>query len=456
MSDSREKPETKHTLNGSNGSKTNGVKPPQFKRKKFLFVCDEALSGSVALQLKEEGHLVKMYIQQPLDQDVYDGFVEKIKHWKQHLDWADVVVFDTIGFGSKADELRAAGKLVVGGSEYTDRLEADREFGQTEMSDAGMLTPPSWNFNDYDDAVRFLKSHPGRYVFKPSGDVSYDSRTYVFIGKEEDGKDLIEMLEQNKEGWSHVMPNFHIQKFVTGVEIAAGAFFNGKDFLLPVNINFEHKRLYPGDLGPMVGEMGTLMYWSEPNSIFRQTLEKMKEKLRACKYVGYIDINCIANSRGIYPLEFTSRFGYPTISIQMEGIAMPIGEMLYKMAAGELFEVDTKRGFQIGVVIAVPPFPYISKVEMAVYRDSSIFFTKPNPEGVWIGEVRKVGSSWRLAGVTGYALVVTGAGSTVAEARRQAYNRIENIQLQNMFYRTDIGLRWNEDSDRLQSWGYLA
>ena len=93
---------------------------------------------------------------------------------------------------------------------------------------------------------------------------------------------------------------------------------------------------------------------------------------------------------------------------------------------------------------------------MAVYRDSSIFFTKPNPEGVWIGEVRKVGNSWRLAGVTGYALVVTGSGSTVAEARKQAYNRIENIQLQNMFYRTDIGLRWNEDSDRLQSWGYLA
>ena len=65
--------------------------------------------------------------------------------------------------------------------------------------------------------------------------------------------------------------------------------------------------------------MGTLMFWTEPNFFFNATLGKMLEKLRASKYVGYIDINCIVNGKGIYPLEFTSRFGYPTISIQMEG-----------------------------------------------------------------------------------------------------------------------------------------
>jgi hypothetical protein len=37
-------------------------------------------------------------------------------------------------------------------------------------------------------------------------------------------------------------------------------------------------------------------------------------------YVGYIDVNCIVNNHGIYPLEFTSRFGYPTISIQQAGM----------------------------------------------------------------------------------------------------------------------------------------
>ena len=42
----------------------------------------------------------------------------------------------------------------------------------------------------------------------------------------------------------------------------------------------------------------------------------MEAKLAAERYVGYIDINCIVNNNGIYPLEFTARFGYPAISIQ--------------------------------------------------------------------------------------------------------------------------------------------
>ena len=41
-------------------------------------------------------------------------------------------VFDDVlgGMGTMAEELRQAGKRVVGGSPYTDRLEEDRAFGQ--------------------------------------------------------------------------------------------------------------------------------------------------------------------------------------------------------------------------------------------------------------------------------------------------------------------------------------
>lgn len=68
-----------------------------------------------------------------------------------------------------------------------------------------------------------------------------------------------------------------------------------------------------------------------------------------------LDINCIVNGYGIYPLEFTARFGYPTISIQQEGLAMPIGEFLYELAHGSLTQFKTKSGFQVGVRVVVPP-----------------------------------------------------------------------------------------------------
>jgi len=423
--------------------------------KKFLFVDLESLNGDLAWQVKKEGNEVKMFIGESDDKDVFDGFVEKVDDWKAYIDWADVIVFGDVGFGSVADGLRTRGKLVVGGSSYTDRLEMDREFGQSEMKSVNLLTLPHWDFTDFDAAIQFIKETPGRYVFKPSGNVHSDMKGILFLGDEEDGRDIVEVLEHNKKSWSRKIKRFQIQKFASGVEIAVGAFFNGNDFVLPININFEHKKLFPGDIGPYTGEMGTLMFWSQPNNFFNATLAKMKEKLQVSKYVGYIDINCIANARGAYPLEFTTRFGYPTISIQMEGVTSPWGEFLYLIAKGENFDLKTKRGFQVGIVVAVPPFPYDDKKEFETYKDSSILFKKPTLDGIHLGDVKLVDNDWHLAGESGYALVVTGSNSTVEEARRHAYRRVKNIMLQNMFYRTDIGVRWYSDSDQLQTWGIL-
>jgi phosphoribosylamine--glycine ligase len=53
----------------------------------------------------------------------------------------------------------------------------------------------------------------------------------------------------------------------------------------------------------------------------------MEPKLAEEGYVGHIDVNCIVNHHGIYPLEFTS-LGYPTISIQQAGMITPIGQFL--------------------------------------------------------------------------------------------------------------------------------
>lgn len=434
---------------------SNGTAGPEVKPLNFLFVSWESLSGDLAWQLVKEGHKVKIYIKNPDDQDVYDGFLEKVSNWKEHIDESDVIIFDDVGFGKYADELRKAGKLVVGGSSYTDKLEEDREFGQEEMRRVGMLTLPHWDFDNYDAALKFIDENPGRYVYKPSGAIPSDYKGILFLGKEEDGKDLHQILSSNKKTLERKIKQFQIQKFATGVEVAVGAFFNGKDFIYPININFEHKRLFPGDIGPFTGEMGTLMYWSGSNTIFVSTLEKLKEDLKKSGYVGYFDINCIANTRGIYPLEITSRFGFPTISIQLEGVLNKWGEFFHAIAKGENYELKTKKGFQIGVVCAVPPFPYDDKSEMSIYKDLSVLFKKENREGVHLGDIKLVDKEWCIAGQSGYALVVTGSGITVEDARRQTYARIDNILLQNMFYRTDIGLSWSEDSDKLQTWGYL-
>ena len=243
------------TNGNNNGNGANGGKHPPFP-KKFLFVSFESLSGDLAWQIKKEGHEVKVYIKSEEDKDVYDGVLDKVDDWQEYKDWADVIVFDDVGFGDIADVLRKEGKLVIGGSPYTDKLEQDREFGQKEMKRAGMNILPHWDFSDFNSAIDFIKQNPGRYIFKPSGFISSEQKGILFLGQDEDGNDLIEILEQNKKTWARKIKRFQIQKMAVGVEVATGAFFNGKDFIYPININFEHKKLFPGDIGPYTGEMG--------------------------------------------------------------------------------------------------------------------------------------------------------------------------------------------------------
>lgn len=423
--------------------------------KKFLFVSLDNLIGDIVWQIVKEGHKAKYYTEDLKEREVADGFIPKVDDWQKEVGWADVIVFDDVlGQGKKAKKLRDEGKAVIGGTPYTDRLEDDRAFGQEQLKEFGVPIIPYRDFTSFDDAIKFVQENPGKYVIKPSGQAQ-NIKGLLFIGEEDDGKDVIQVLGDYNKAWAKKITAFQLQKRIVGVEVAVGAFFNGKEFIYPINVNFEHKKLFPGNLGPSTGEMGTAMFWSGPNRIFNQTLKKMEQKLAEEGYVGYIDINCIVNGYGIYPLEFTARFGYPTISIQQEGMITPIGEFFYELAQGNVPKLKVKSGFQIGIRIVVPPFPFTDKETFDVKsKDSVVFFKKPT-EGVHIEDVKIVNGEWVVTGTSGVVLIVCGTGQTMKQARQQAYSRIKNITIPNMYYRTDIGDRWFEDSDKLHSWGYL-
>ena len=426
------------------------------KKRKFLFVSLTGLVGDIAWQVLKEGHEVRYFIGDPEEKDIADGFVPKTDDWEKDVDWADVIVFDdTLGQGEKAVAMRAKGKAVVGGTAYTDRLEDDRSFGQEELKKAGVTIIPYRDFDNFDDAIAYVTENPTRYVIKPSGAAGNVKRR-LFVGDEEDGRDVIRMLEAYKKAFSDEIKVFQLQKRVVGVEVAVGAFFNGKSFVYPINTNFEHKKLFPGNSGPPTGEMGTSMFWSEPNKIFEQTLLKMSPQLAQEGYVGYIDVNCIVNNNGIYPLEFTSRFGYPTIFIQQEGMLTPIGLFLWDLAHGVDPRLKVRSGFQVGVRIVMPPFPFDDTATFESFtKNAVIVFKKGTPEEVHIEDVKIVEGQWLVAGTSGVVLTVVGLGQTMKQAREQAYTRVRNILIPNMYYRDDIGERWAEDSDKLHNWGYL-
>jgi phosphoribosylamine---glycine ligase len=217
------------------------------------------------------------------------------------------------------------------------------------------------------------------------------------------------------------------------------------------------------------------MFWSKPNKVFNETIKRMESRLAESGYVGYFDLNCIVNEEGVHPLEFTSRFGYPTISIQQEGIINTIDEFLYGLVNKEFKEFKTKKGFQIGVCIFVPPYPFNDKELFEVKSRGSVIYFKDSKnnhkddsdhkddsgpsekdiEGVHTLEVKKVGCEWVVSGTEGWPLIVCGSGDTIEQAKKMAYGRIKNIMIPNMYYRVDIGDKWAEENKKLKTWGYL-
>jgi phosphoribosylamine---glycine ligase len=423
--------------------------------KNFLFITIDSLIADTAWRILREGHHVKYYVENPDDMEVGLGFLEMVDNWKEWVDWADVIVFDDVlGQGKIAAELRKEGKYVVGGTEYTDRLEDEREFGQEELKRVGVNILPYEVFSDFDTAIAYVLDHPAKYVIKPSGQAA-NIKGLLYIGEEDDGRDVIQVLNDYKNAWASKIPSFQLQRRINGVEVAVGAFFNGKEFIYPINVNFEHKKLFPGNLGPSTGEMGTVMFWSEENRLFNITLKKMEPLLAKEGYVGYIDLNCIVNGKGVYPLEFTSRFGYPSIFIQEEGMLTPMGDLLYDLAIGAKPKLKVRSGFQIGVRIVVPPFPFTDPETFKVKSKDSVIFFKKNLDGVHFEDVKLVNGEWVVTGTAGVVLVVCGCGQTMHHAQNQVYSRIKNISIPHMYYRDDIGDRWFEDSDKLHNWGYL-
>jgi phosphoribosylamine--glycine ligase len=424
-------------------------------KRKFLVVSRWGESLDIAYAISQEGNAVKMYIEDKPSREIGYGFVQKVKDWQKQLDWADIIIFDYTGYGKVCSELRAAGKLVIGGTEYTDKLELDRNFGQDELKRHKIKVLPFKEFFSFQDAIDYVKLNPNAYVIKPMGETS-EYKQLLFVGSDDEGLDVIRVLKAYEKSWGDDFGNFQLQRKVKGVEVSAAAFFNGTNFLEPINITFEHKKLFPKELGVSTGEMGSSMFWTKDSPIFEATLRKFEATLAKHKFVGHIDINCIVNGNGIYPLEFTSRFGYPQIFIQRAGIIEPIGHMFYKIASGHTFKIQVKKGFQVGAFLVVPPFPYDDKKTFELFsKDSVIVFKKDSKEGIHPMHLKNINEEWLITGNTGIALLVTGTALTMRDAQRMMQNRISNIIINNVYYRTDIGDRWLEDSDKLWSWGLL-
>jgi phosphoribosylamine--glycine ligase len=418
--------------------------------------------GDLYLRLLASGHEVRVHRSDPDSADILSGLVPEAQPLDDELPWVTatqgLIVFESTGAGERQDALRRAGHRVVGGSALGDRLELDRAFGQSVLRDAGLAIAPSYEVSGWDEAIAFVERRPARYVLKFSGAGFASTRTYV--GVMEDGRDLLASLRTQRRLWAFdETPTMILMEHVTGVEVGVGAYFNGQRFLRPANLDWEHKRFFPGDLGELTGEMGTVVTYRHAERLFDATLRRLEALFREARHIGYVNLNLIVNDAGVFPLEFTCRFGYPGFAILSALHAEPWATILTRLADGDERDLATHDGYAVGIVLTVPPFPYPDGYARLSKGVPITFYPLDEDDraSFHYGEVAAVDGEIVTAGQIGYVMVVTGRAAGVDEARQLALTRARKVVIPNMRYRTDIGERLvREDLQRLAQLGWVT
>ena len=428
-----------------------------------LFVSKDLAGGDLAHRLKKEGNNVKLFIDSRNQKQNFSGIVKKTEDWKAELGWVGkngLVIFDDIGYGKIQDDLRKKGYSVVGGSAGGDDLENSRLLTQKILTAHGIKTIPSVDFHNTKDAIGFIRKNRGAWVIKQNGSID---KAFNYVGQLENGEDVIEVLKNYNRNNKKECQEIHLQKKVVGVEIGVARYFNGTDWIGPVEMNVEHKSLCDGDLGPKTDEMGTLMWYDgndKKNKLFQKTLSKLKPYLQEINFRGNIDINCIVNGGKAYPLEITARFGWPATQLQDELNVSPWGGFLKAVADGREYDLKYKKDFGIIVLLATPPFPYDFRSRKHYPNGLDVFFkksvNKKEMDHMHFEEISLKKNRYTITSKRGYIMTVSNSGKTVGEAREKTYRLIDKIVIPKSFYRTDIGLKFvKSDKARLKKWGWI-
>ena len=413
---------------------------------RFLGVGDTCDLGALYLRLLREGHEVKVCVGEPLARGTLAGMVEHVADWRDWLPWVraagsdGIILFENVAHarGLAQDSLRADGFNVVGGSAYGDRLENDRAFAQRALADLGLPVLRVETFSSVEEADRHLDRKRGPFVLKFNGPGFSSADT--FVGRCDNHSDIRAILRAKRDTLNG--GSFVLMERADGVEMGVGAYFNGERFLGRACLDWEHKRFFPGDLGEMTGEMGTVATFDRSGSFFERTLAKMAPLLRQGRYCGYINLNTIVNERGIWPLEFTCRFGYPGFAVLDPLQETPWADLFKALVTRADIPFVTRSGFSVGLVMTTRPFPYTRKdidepVGMPVLFDGAL--SEEEARNVHVGEVGMANGALATSGVYGWTMVLTGVGATIAQAQRKALALADRAIIPHVRYRRDIG-----------------
>jgi phosphoribosylamine--glycine ligase len=215
---------------------------------------------------------------------------------------------------------------------------------------------------------------------------------------------------------------------------------DGKDYVILPEAK-DYKRIGDGDTGPNTGGMGAVSPVVFANASFmkRVDTEVVKPTIDALhkegiEYKGFIFVG-LMNVGGVpYVIEYNARMGDPETQAVMPRIKSDFVELLVAAASSGLkdkqIEIDNNHAVTIALVSGGYPGDYEKGKVIGGLRQTDHAL-------VFHAGTRQKDQQVLTDG--GRVLAVSGKGTSLEEARKQAYAAAAQIQWEGLYYRQDIG-----------------
>src|SRR5665213_972169 len=343
------------------------------------------------------------------------------------MDWEDLVVLTGNSvYGGALEPYFQKDYPIFGANQRGAALELDRGLGCEVMKDCGIPVIPYETFTSYDKAIDYVMETKGTYACKPWGGTS--DKSLSFVSSSPAG--MIGRLES----WRRLgrKPSFMMQKKIKGIEMCVAGWFGPGGWSEHIHEAWEHKKFLCGDLGCNTSEMGTVNRYVKKSKLFDMVVKPLTDYLHRIRYVGNLDVNCMIDEEGTpWPLEFTSRFGWPDFNLCMALHEGDPAEWMLDLLEGR----DTLRVKEgevcVGVVMTHGDFPqtvqHFDELRgyplkgLTIGRKRHVALNSVMMDTVPLMSMGEVVRQPAICTAGTYVAVVTGVAPSVREAKAAAY-----------------------------------
>jgi phosphoribosylamine--glycine ligase len=358
-----------------------------------------------------------------------------------------------------ADRLREAGHLVFGPGADGARLEGSKAFMKGILAEAGVPTARYGAFDDPSAAKAFLRTLPGPWVIKTDG-LAAGKGVLVTDSLSEAETDIDAKL--SGDAFGDAGRRVVVEEGLTGPECSLLVLCDGRR-LAPLAPAQDFKRLADLDEGPNTGGMGAyspvpVVDDSMVERLVTDAVAPLVAALRArgIDYRGVLYAGVMLTPDGPKVLEFNVRFGDPETQVVLPRLDGDLAGLLAEVAAGSLVTVPRFRNAAaVCVVLATAGYPesprtgdVIAGLDAAsavngvtVFHAGTSLRTGPASRG----RPGPTGDTGAVVTSGGRVLGVTALGSTIGQARAQAYRGVSAISWPGMQARSDIAEAAVED-----------